>query len=86
MNMHDLVGASGAILIAGTYFAVQLRRMHPNRPLYPAVNAVGAGAILWSLYFEFNLAAALMEGFWLLASLVGIWKSLPMGRRDTDPK
>lgn len=76
MSVHDLIGALGALVIAASYFAVQLRRMHPNRPLYPTVNALGAVAILWSLYFEFNLAAALMEGFWLLASLVGLWKCL----------
>ncbi len=34
------------------------------------------GFILVSLYFEFNLSAALMEGVWLLVSLYGLWRAL----------
>ena len=52
-----------------------------NRPAFSIFNAIGAAFILVSLYFEFNLSAALMEGVWLLVSLYGLWRALRPAKR-----
>lgn len=69
---HDLAGNLGVAMIVVTYALVQLRRMRATTLHYSLLNALGAALILFSLAFEFNLSALLMEGFWLLISLVGV--------------
>ena len=62
---HDLVGAAGVAAIVGAYLALTLEKLA----------STGAAAILVSLAYEFNLSAALVESFWLVVSLVGLWRS-----------
>ncbi len=68
---HDLIGNLGVVLIVGPYFWMQIGRISGQSPVYSLVNAVGAAFILVSLYFNFNLSAAIIEIFWLAISLMG---------------
>lgn len=76
----DMVGLGGVSLVVGTYFLSQIGRMRVDRPAYPLLNAVGALMILFSLAHTFNLASAVIEGFWLLISAIGLARALL--RRD----
>jgi hypothetical protein len=76
VHLYDVVGLVGVGLVVGTYFLSQIGRMNVNRPLYPALNGVGACLILYSLSHTFNLASAVIEGFWLLISIIGLVRSL----------
>ena len=69
---YDVAGTTGVILIVVSYFLLQTGRMRSNSLRYSVNNAVGAALILFSLYFEFNVSAFLIEFFWLLISIVGI--------------
>jgi hypothetical protein len=69
---YDVIGSLGVIMIVGSYFLVQIRRMSSTGLPYTAVNGLGAALILVSLYFDFNLPAFLVELFWLLISLIGL--------------
>ena len=44
------------------------------------MNLIGAGLVLWSLYFSFNLSAVLMESTWGLVALYGLIR-LALGKR-----
>ncbi|HXA48300.1 MAG TPA: hypothetical protein VNW52_11770, partial [Burkholderiaceae bacterium] len=57
-----------ALLQAGRWQSYELR--------YSACNALGATLILVSLVVEPNLPSIVIESFWLLISVVGIWRSL----------
>ncbi|MEM8986366.1 MAG: hypothetical protein AAGC95_06535 [Pseudomonadota bacterium] len=81
LDWHDFVGFFGVGLIVGTYFASQIGRMAVDRPLYPALNALGAVLILVSLAFTFNAASFVIELFWLAISLVGLVRALRPARR-----
>ena len=37
------------------------------------LNGVGALFVVISLLFRFNLSALLMEGAWVVVSLIGVW-------------
>ncbi len=76
LTAPDIVGFVGVSLIVATYFLSQLGRMDVGRPLYPALNGVGALLILFSLYFTFNAASVVVEGFWLAISTVGLLRAL----------
>lgn len=80
MTLPDLAGLVGVVLIAAAYVALQAGRIDPLAPAFSAINAAGAALVLVSLAFEFNLAAALVEGFWLATSLWGFVRSITRRR------
>lgn len=81
MSAHNFVGAFGAALIVGAYVLLQLEKLDPKNLSYSLLNAVGAALVLVSLTLDFNLAAFVVEAFWLVVSGIGIAKSLSR-RRD----
>jgi hypothetical protein len=70
--LHNVVGNVGVLLIVGSYFLVQIRRMSALNPPYILLNGLGALLILYSLWFDFNLSAFLIEVIWLVISLLGL--------------
>ena len=87
---HDFFGNLGVLLIIGSYFWMQIGRISGQSPLYSLVNAIGAALVLVSLYYDFNLSAALIESFWLLISLLGLFLGTRKGqhlalRRESEP-
>jgi hypothetical protein len=80
----DIVGLVGVSFVVGTYFMSQIGRMDVTRPLYPALNGLGALLILFSLYHTFNMASFVIEMFWLGISLVGLVRSLFFARKRDE--
>ena len=80
MSLHDVVGLAGVALIVVMYVLLQTGRTTAERPSFSVGNAVGSALILYSLAFDFNFAAALIEVFWLLISLYGLWRAMRMNR------
>ena len=76
LTLADFVGFAGVSLVVGTYFLSQIGRMEVRRPLYPALNGVGALLILYSLAHTFNAASFVIEMFWLLISAIGLARAL----------
>jgi hypothetical protein len=83
LDLSDIVGTIGVVLISYAYFALVVRRMESSDMSYSAMNAVGAAMILYSLIRDFNFAAFLMELFWLVTSLIGM--GLALRARRTGP-
>lgn len=78
MSYHwfDFVGFAGSATIIATYILLQAEKIRSDNPVYSLLNAVGASLIIVSLAFDFNLAAFVVEIFWVLVSLYGIGKYL----------
>jgi predicted membrane protein len=78
MNFHlsDLVGFIGVLLIVVAYLLLQLDKLPSSSPRYSMLNAAGALLIIVSLIFAFNLSAFIVEVFWFLISLLGLWRSV----------
>lgn len=70
-HWFDLVGAAGVLLIVVAYVLLQLDRLSSSTISFSVLNALGAGLIIVSLVFNFNLSAFLMEAFWFVISLFG---------------
>jgi multisubunit Na+/H+ antiporter MnhB subunit len=70
----DLVGNIGVAILIITYLMLQLNKLSSDSLAYSGLNAAGAGLIVISLLFDFNLSALLMEVFWVLISFVGIYR------------
>jgi len=71
-----LLGLAGSIMIALTYFANLQGAIKTEGWLYSLLNFIGASLILISLYWAWNLPAAVMEGFWALISAYGLIRVL----------
>ena len=74
IQWYDILGSIGVALIIITYFLLQLERLSSNGILYSVLNALGASFVIISLMYEFNLAAFIVEAFWVLISVFGIIK------------
>lgn len=70
----DLVGNLGVLCILGSYLLLQTGRIQSSELRYSLINGLGAALVLVSLVFEFNLSAFLVEAFWLLISLYGVYR------------
>ncbi len=73
----DIAGNIGVALIVISYFLMQIGRLDGQSRGYALTNAVGAGLVILSLVFRFNLSAFLVEAFWLLISLIGLVRRKP---------
>ncbi|MBO6556525.1 MAG: hypothetical protein JJ934_12300 [Pseudomonadales bacterium] len=69
---HDLMGNLGVLFILVTYVLLQLEKVDVSSLTYSALNAAGAALILYSLLYDFNLSAFLIESAWLAISLYGL--------------
>ena len=72
--MIDAVGMLGTLLVVLAYYLLQLERTDPRSLSYNMINFTGASFLLFSLCFNFNLASFVIEVFWIIASLIGLWK------------
>jgi hypothetical protein len=68
----DFLGVFGSLTIVVTYFANLQGMVKTDNVLYSLLNFAGAALILFSLYWAWNLPAAVMEGFWALISGYGL--------------
>ncbi|MEZ5920738.1 MAG: hypothetical protein R3C60_05240 [Parvularculaceae bacterium] len=75
-TLPDMIGFFGVGFVVGTYFLSQIGKMEVTRPLYPALNGVGALMILFSLYHRPNPPSIMIEFFWLVISITGLVRSL----------
>lgn len=71
-TFYDLIGSVGVGIIILTYILLQTERIKSENLAYSILNAFGAGMIVFSLIFDFNFAAFIVESAWVLISLYGI--------------
>ena len=76
ITVADGIGLLGAVIIVTTYFLLQVGRLESTSVSYSVANGLGAAAIIFSLFYEFNLSAFAIESFWLAISLYGIYRAV----------
>jgi hypothetical protein len=76
LELYNLVGFTGAVVLMAAYFANQERWLASDDWRYPALNLVGAVLIFVSLCFDWNFPSVVIELFWAAISVWGIYRSL----------
>jgi len=71
-GIHDAAGVIGSIVVIVAYFATQAGWLTASDPRFALANLLGAALIIASLMVDWNLAAFVMEVFWILISLFGL--------------
>lgn len=72
----DFIGNVGVALILIAYLMLQFEKIDSRKAPYSLLNGIGAALILFSLCFDFNLSAFVIEFFWLLISIVGLIRGI----------
>ena len=75
-GLSNLVGVVGVILQLTAYYLLSINRLSSQAFLYSFYNMMGALLILFSLYFQWNMASALVEAVWFLISLKMVLRKL----------
>lgn len=73
-GLVDFLGIVGVGIIVVTYLFLQLGKLRSEALAYSLMNAIGASLIVATLLINFNLSALLMEVFWVLISLLGVYR------------
>jgi hypothetical protein len=76
MSIPDLIGLVGSAIVIVAYFAVAQGRIAANGWQYYVTNLAGAVLIFTSLWWAWNLPAAIVEIFWGAISIYGLAKPL----------
>lgn len=74
-GIYDLLGVIGSLIIIAAYFATQRGWVEASDWRFPLANLIGALLILLSLMVAWNLAAFVMEIFWIAISIYGLVRS-----------
>ena len=75
IEWHDFAGTIGVVCVVAAYWLLSVERWQSKSLKFSALNALGAALVLLSLSQDFNLSAFLVESFWLLISLYGIYRN-----------
>jgi hypothetical protein len=75
-DIHDVIGIIGVFFILVSYVLLQIEKIRAKSLSYSVINLIGAVLILYSLFYNWNLASVIIEFFWIIISLFGIGKSL----------
>ena len=75
LEWYDIVGTTGVTLIVVSYFLLQVGRVDALSPLYSWLNLAGAVLILISLLYTFNFSSFVIEIFWILISIIGLFRA-----------
>ena len=76
MDFFQWLGFAGMICIVVAYFLLQLGVYDIQALQYQLLNLIGAIALIISLLVHFNLGSFLIEVFWILITLYGVFKTL----------
>lgn len=71
--LANIVGMIGTFCIVSAYLLMQLDKLDPKGINFNLINLLGAILLLISLMVHFNLASVVIEVFWVIASLIGIF-------------
>ena len=72
ISLSDIAGMTGSVLVIVAYFATQAGWFGANDPRFAWANLVGAVLIIASLLVDWNLAAFVIEVFWIIISVYGL--------------
>lgn len=76
MDVYQFIGFVGMLFIVWAYFLLQLEKQTVNSYTYQILNLLGAILLLISLFVHFNLGSFIIEVFWIIITLFGMYKNL----------
>ncbi len=76
MDIYQIIGFVGMLFIVYAYLLLQIKKYTITSFKYQILNLVGAILLLISLFVHFNLGSFIIELFWIIITLFGMYKNL----------
>jgi hypothetical protein len=83
MSYPDMLGIVGDILTILMYFLLQINYISSKNIMYSFVNFVGSVLIVISLLYKWNLPSFIINFFWAILSLLGVFISLKRKKENS---
>ena len=74
IDLFQIIGFLGMICIVMGYFLLQIGHLNSRDLAYQIINLAGAVLLIISLFVHFNLGSLLIEVFWIIITIYGIYK------------
>ncbi len=84
-NISDAIGGIGAVMVVVTYFLLQTKTLSSHDLLFSVLNTFSSLMIVYSLIYHWNMASFIIEVFWVLISLYGIYNYY-IGKKNSKKK
>lgn len=75
MGIADIVGLIGAFAYLLGYALIQLRILTIESGRYALLNIVGGIALIYSLWWNFNIGSFITQVAWLGFTIFGYWRA-----------
>lgn len=72
IHWYDIISIMGVAIILVAYFLLQWERLDARSYAFSLLNIIGSLMILYSLLYDWNLSAVLIEISWVCISVVGL--------------
>ena len=83
MDIYQFIGFVGMLCIVWAYFLLQVEKYTVNSFAYQLLNLVGAILLTISLFVHFNLGSFIIEIFWIVITLYGMYKNLKEKKNES---
>lgn len=83
--VFDTIGVIGFSMYVVNYCLLTLHKITSHSKIYFAINLCAASMVLFGLINSFNLASALIQGFWIIISIAAIVLRLRRERTALAP-
>ena len=84
MDFFQWLGFAGMICIVLAYFLLQLGMYDIHALNYQLLNLIGAIALIIYLLVHFNLGSFLIEVFWIMITVYGVFKTVRHKRKNAQ--
>ena len=76
MDIFQWIGFFGMIFLVLAYFLLQTNKYTIHSLQYQLLNLIGAILLLISLFVHFNLGSFIIEVFWIIITIYGIFVNI----------
>lgn len=84
MDIYQWIGFIGMAFVVIAYLFLQINKYDIHSLEYQLLNLVGAILLLISLCVHFNLGSFIIEVFWIIITIYGIYKNLKMKKSSKE--
>jgi len=81
MDIYQWIGFIGMAFVVIAYLFLQTNKYTIRSLEYQLLNLVGAILLLISLFVHFNLGSFIIEVFWIIITLYGIFVNIKSNRK-----
>lgn len=85
-DIYQVIGFIGMLFIVWAYFLLQAGKNGIDSLYYQLLNLIGAVLLLISLFVHFNLGSFIIEVFWIIITLFGMYKNYKIKQEKTKGK